>query len=234
MRSAKRTGQTIGLLILAQVTAGPIVNFGLLRPITTPGFLANAVGSSLQLGVAVVVLFVTGALSIGIAVTAWPVFREYSPRMALSLLSLGVASFSVAAVENCSVMSMLSLSQAYAAADTADPGVFEALGVVVRAARRWAHVTNLLVGGGMIFIFYSILYRFALVPRALSAFGLAAALLHIAAVTMAFLGPYVFPLMIPLGVSYLAIALWLMAKGFDEGPHAPRPGAEGGAGLSGA
>jgi hypothetical protein len=221
-------------LILAQVAGGPFVNFVLLRPITTPpGFLENAAGSSLQLGVAVILLFVCGALSIGIAIAAWPVFRQYGSTMALWLLSLSVASFSMVAVENGTLMSMLSVSQAYAGANAADADTFEALGALIRSARKWAHITNLLVGGGMIFVLNSILYRFVLIPRTLAAFGLAAAALHISAVTTSFFGPYVLLLMIPLAVSYLALALWLMGKGFEERPHAFRPEGLGGAERSG-
>lgn len=220
MRSAKRVGQLIGLLILAQVSGGPFVNFVLLQPITTPpGFLENAAGASLQLGVAVLLLFLLGVLSISIAVAAWPVFSQYSSPMSLWLLSLSVVSLSVVAVENGAVMSMVSLSQAYAAAGAADAEIFEALGVVIRSARKWAHITNLLVGGGMIFVLNSILYRFALVPRTLAAFGLAAATLHVSAVTISFFGPYILLMMIPLALSYLALALWLMAKGFEKRPH---------------
>lgn len=73
MRSAKRIGQKIGLLILLQLAGGLLVIFVLLRPLTTPpGFLEIAAASSLQLGVAVVLWFVVGALSIGIAIPRPP------------------------------------------------------------------------------------------------------------------------------------------------------------------
>lgn len=220
MRSAERSGRLIGLLILVQVLSGPLVYFVLLRPITTPpGFLENAAVRPLQLGVGVVVSLLTGAVSVGLAVAAWPVLRPYGSRMALWLLSLGVVSLSLIAVEGVTVMSMVSLSQAYAAADAAQAGALEGVAVVVRAARRWAHVTNLLVGGGMILVLYGALYRLALVPRPLAAVGLAAVTLHIAAVTAGFFGHWELALMIPLALSYLALALWLMAKGFQgRGP----------------
>jgi hypothetical protein len=236
MRSPKRIGQIIGLLILAQVAVGSLVYFVLLRPLTTPpGSLETAAANSLQLSVAVVLYFAVGALSTGIAIAAWPVFRQYSSRMALWFLSLSVVVFSLLAVENGTVMSMLSLSQAYAAAGAPDDELFEALGVVVRSARNWAHLTTALVGEGVILVLFSILYRFALVPRALAAFGLVAGMLKITALTMPFFGhPVVVPMTLPLALGYLALALWLMAKGFKERPRPFRPEAQGGAELSGA
>jgi hypothetical protein len=236
VRSAKRIGQIIGLLIFSQLACGLLVTFVLLKPLTTaPGFLETAAGSSLQISVAVVLWFVAGALSIAIAITAWPVFRQYSPRMALWFVSLGVVSFSLLAVENATVMSMLSLSQAHAAAGAPDPELFKALAAVVRSAYIWARNTSGLVGEAMILVLYCILYRFVLIPRALSAFGLVAVLLKITAIMMPFFGYRVVLLMVvPMVVGYLALALWLIAKGFDERPHHLRPEAQGHAGLSGA
>lgn len=236
MRSAKRIGQIIGLLIFVQLICGLLVAFVLLRPLTEPaGFLENASGSSIQLGLAVVLWFVAGALSIAVAITAWPIFRQYSSTMALWYVSLSVVSFSLFAVENVTVMSMLSLSQAYTAAAAPDPALFKAMGAVVRSAYVWAGNTSGLVAEVMILVHYSILYRFDLVPRALSAFGLAAVLLKIIAITMPFFGyPVVMLMVLPMVFGYVALAAWLMAKGFEERPHLVRRDRPGGAESSAA
>jgi hypothetical protein len=225
MRSAKRIGQIVGLLITVQLICGLLVSFVLLRPLTEPpGFLENAAGSSLQLSAAVILWFVTGALSIAIAITAWPIFRRYSATMALWFLSLSVVTFSLFAVQNGTVMSMLSLSRAFAETGTADAALFEALGAMVSAAYVWAGNTSGLVAEATIFVFYCILHRFSLIPRALSAFGLVAVLLKITAITMLFFGlPFVLPMVLPMVVGYVALALWLMAKGFQERPHPSHP-----------
>jgi Domain of unknown function (DUF4386) len=222
MRDAKSVGRIVGMLLLVQMAAAPTVNFVLLRPLTTPtGFLANAAGSSFQISLAVLLSFVTGALTLGIAITTFPLFRQYSYRMALWLLALSVAGFSLLAVENATVLSMLSLSQEYAKAGAADAGLFQALGAAVSSARRWAHYTNLFVAGGMVFVFYGVLYRFRLIPRALAAFGLLAGVLQLIAVALPFFGyRIVFLMLMPLGLSHLALLIWLLVKGFDEG-HRP-------------
>ncbi|TMH11029.1 MAG: DUF4386 family protein [Betaproteobacteria bacterium] len=77
-----------------------------------------------------------------------------------------------------------------------------------------AHYVGLLVAGSMLFVFYAALYRFALIPRALAAFGLVAVVLQLAAVAMPLFGQgIVFLLLAPLGVSQLLLALWLIVKG---------------------
>src|SRR6266705_2781525 len=111
MKSTKSTGRIIGMLLFAQL-AGLIVPFVLLHPLTggPRDYLANAAGSSLQIKLAVFLLFANCALTIGISIAAWPVFRQYSEAMTLWLLATSVIIFTVQAVDNAHILSMLSLS----------------------------------------------------------------------------------------------------------------------------
>ena len=113
---------------------------------------------------------------------------------------------------------MLSLSQEYAKAGTEKADLFQGLAVVVGSARMWSHYSFLLVVGSWIFLLCGLLYRFRLVPRALAAFGLVGSLLQIAGVTLR--GLWGYPpetrLAMPLAPAYVALALWLIVKGFDE------------------
>lgn len=216
MVATRIAGRIIGVLILAQMVGGVLVNFVLAAPLFgAPGFLVNAAPHALQISASVLLGLATGALAVGIAITAFPVFRQYSQAMALWFVAVAVVSLSVATVENMNVMSMLSLSESYAKASAADRDRFEALRIVVASARNWAHYIGLIVAGATLFVLYAVLYRFALVPRALAAFGLVAVILQISAVAMPLFGQsIVFLMLAPLGVSQLLLALWLIAKGF--------------------
>ena len=75
---------------------------------------------------------------------------------------------------------MLSLSQEYVKADPSDAGLFHAPATLIRSVRNSAHYMNLLVSGGSLLVLYTVLFPFALIPRALSAFGLATVALLIA------------------------------------------------------
>lgn len=237
MTSTQSVGRIIGMLLFVQLASALLAIFVLLGPLTSPpGLLANAAGSSLRVSIAALLWLLTGAVALGIAIVAVPVFRQCSETMALWLLALSVVGLPLCAAETLALLSMLSLSQSYAQAGAADPGLFEALGTVIGSARRWARYTYALVGSGMTLVFYSILYRFALTPRALAAVGLVTAMLHLIASTMPFLG-YGYPLVlqVPLALTNLVVALWLMARGFDERPDLFRPEARrGGPELSGA
>jgi len=215
-RITSGSGRIIGALILAQMVGGVLVNFVLTAPLFgEPGFLVNAAAHSQQIAVSVLLGMAVEAIFIAIAITALPVFCKHSQTLALWFVALAVVNLSVAAVENMSVMSMLSLSEAYTKASAPAHDQFQALRVVVGSARNWAHFLARMLDGSTLFVLYAVLYRFALVPRALAAFGLTAVALELMAVAMPLFGHgVVFLMLAPLAVSQLALALWLIAKGF--------------------
>jgi hypothetical protein len=223
MRTPKSVGRIVGMLLLLQFIGGLLVNFVFMEPVfAAPGFLTNAAGHSLLISVSVLLGLVTSLTSVAIAITAYQVFRQYSQAMALWFIALAVASFTLNAVENINLMSMLSLSEAYAKANGADHDLFQALRGVVAASRNWAHYIGLLGGGSALLVFYGILFRFALVPRLLAACGMGAVALQIIAVAMPLFGQNsMFLMLLPLAIVQLVLTLWLLTKGL-AGPDQSR------------
>jgi hypothetical protein len=125
--------------------------------------------------------------------------------------------FLLQAVDNVHILSMLSLSQQYAQAGGAGE-LFQPLAAAVGSTRRWAHFTELLVIDCWLFLFYIVLCRFRLVPRTLAAFGLITVMLHFTGIPLpGFLGFSIVTLMgVPMAVSQITLAVWLMLRGFQE------------------
>jgi hypothetical protein len=218
MTNARTVGQVAGTLLLVQGIGGALTNFVLLdAAFAPPGFLVSAASHASRVGASAVLGIFIGAFATALAITVFPLFKKYSERMALALLALATAALALAVVENGTVMSMLSLSKAYAASNASDPAAFEGLRGVVAASRNWAHFTHLVVGGSIFLVLYATLFRFALVPRALAALGMAAFVLQMATVSLPFFGGRViFPLLAPAGIANLALAVWLLTKGFSD------------------
>ncbi len=221
MISARRVGRIVGILLLVHLATGLIVPYVLLLPLQA-GFLQTAAVMSAQVRLSVLLLFVGGAVSVAISVVAWPVVREHSYRLGLWLLALSVVNFTLQIIENSHWLSMLSVSQAYAEVDATDAQHFQSLGIAVRSAWKWAHYSHILVVVGWLFVLYSLLLHSGLVPRALASIGLVTTMLHVTGITLpVFLGyrmPFPELFGMPLGLTNLALALWLMVKGFKE-PH---------------
>jgi hypothetical protein len=212
------------MLLLLQL-AGLIVPFVLLLPLTTgdpQDYLVNAAGASTQIRVAVFLLFANCALTVGISIAAFGVFRRKGEALALSLLAMSVIMFVLQAVDNAHVLSMLSLSQRYAG-EGGPEELFRTLATVVGSTRRWVHLTELLAIDAWIFLLYAMLYRHAAVPRPLAAFGLVTVLLHCTGIPLrGFFGYGPVTLMgASIAVSHVVLAIWLMIRGFHghRRPH---------------
>jgi hypothetical protein len=221
--SDRQTARWIGLILLSQLVIAPLVNFGVLGPVFSApgGFLVNAAPHATGLAITVVVDLLVGFLSVSIAVLLWPVLRVHGERLALFLLVCSTANLALNAVENATVMSLLSLSKAHAAAPVADAALYEALRGVVGAARNWMHYIKLFCGGVGLFVLYGALYRARLVPRALAGFGMLASITQMTSVALPLFGtPVVFALLAPLGLAQLALAAWLLTKGLADTPRA--------------
>lgn len=220
MESATRAGRIIGALILAQMVGGIMVNFVLEAPLFgTPGFLVNAASHSQQIGLAAVLGLVTEALWLGIAITAFPVFKQRMPAMAICFVALAGVVLALAFVENAAVMSMVSLSEAYAKASSAEREQLQTVRIIVASARNWPHFLARIFDGVTIFAFCAVLFRSALIPRAISGFGLIAAVSQMLGIGVALFGhDVIFPMLAPLGLSLLILGVWLMARGFRSQP----------------
>ena len=86
-----------------------------------------------------------------------------------------------------------------------------------------------LLDGCTILVFYALLHRISLVPRVLAGAGLVAASLQVTSVAMPLFGhDVVFPMLAPLGLIQLILAVWLIWRGFPEQSSLPsdRPPAE--------
>lgn len=216
MQSEIRTGRIVGMLLLLLIVGGILTNFVLTASLFgEPGFLIAAAGNSSKIALSALVGVAMGLVSIGVATLMYPVFRQRSQTLGLFYFALVVAGFALTVVENISVMSLLSLSQSYAEAGGAQPELYDGLRIVVKSARNWTHYISLIVGGCMMFTFYLAMFRFKLIPRALSVIGLLAVCSQLYAVTNPLFGNDVdFRFIAPLGICQIILAFWLVARGF--------------------
>ena len=226
--SARQVGRIIGVLLLVHLATGLIVPYVLLRPLTASpaDFLDIAAGMAPAVRLNVLLLFVGGTIPLGISIAAWPSIRERSHRLGLWLLALALANFTLQIIENAHWLSMLSVSQAYAGAGPESAELFRPLGIVVRSAWKWTHYSHLLVVVGWIFTLHLVFLRSSLAPRALAAAGMFTSVLQVIGITLPVFAGYRMPFPelfgMPLGVANVALAGWLIAKGFHDGkPTAP-------------
>ncbi|HEX7296840.1 MAG TPA: DUF4386 domain-containing protein [Pyrinomonadaceae bacterium] len=213
MRTAKSAGRVTGILLLTQFL-GLMIGFILLVPITTRAYLENAATASPQVRLAVLLLFVTALLTIAMSIFMFAYVREHCYKMSLWLLALSVVWCAMQAVDNEHILSLITLSQqnVWGANDAV-----RLLGEAAHTSGRWTHYTELLVMDVWYFSFYLLLFRSALVPRALAAFALLTVIVHMAAIPLPVLLGYssILVFAYALLLSYLVMSGWLLVKGFN-------------------
>ena len=223
MQSPRNTGRVVGILSLLHLIVGLTTPYIILRPLGEP-LDASAIVSGFQVRLAVMLLFVGGALTIVIAVTGWSTFREYSFQFATWLLALAIANFVLQCMENAAWMSLFTFSNEYAKANAGDANLFHVTGIALRMIWKWVHYTHLLIMVSWMFMLGVILWLTGVVPRALAILLSLGSLLQIIGITLPQFIPYQSPAPIfmglPLGIIYLALAMWLIGRGFTGQPKA--------------
>ena len=220
MNPARTMGRIVGVLLLVQL-AGLIVPFVMLHALyAPPGFLQQSANSAGVIRWALLLLLANGALTTGISVFVHADLRPTGRGLAQWLIVLGALMVALQAVDNTHVMTMVSLSRQYAGATPAERQVLEIVGPVAAAARVAAHYTVLLVIGAWMLLFYGALWRARRVPTILPAFGVLAAALHLAGVSLPVLLGYhsILQMGMVLAASHGALILWLLARGFEARP----------------
>lgn len=214
----KGISRIVGILLLIQIT-GLIVPFIMLHPLMTgtEGYLANAAGAADQIKNATLLLLLNCMVGIGVSVAAWRVVSPHSTAMATLAVALSVLMLCLQAIDNAHIMALVSLSQEYHRLGGASD--LQSLAVVAGTSRKWVHYTELLTIDAWIFLLHFTLYRFALVPRPLAAFGALTVVLHFGAIVLpAFLGYGGFmPLGAAMALGHVLLAGWLLVRGFREG-----------------
>lgn len=236
MIGSRWIGQALGVLLLVQLAGGLILPYVFLLPVSTPAgaFLASAAGMQTTIKLSVLMLLIGGAASLAIAVLVWPLVRERHEWLGLWLLSLAVINLTLQLVENTHWLTLLSISEAYATAGTGDADMYRVLGVAAHSAFRWAHYSHILTVVAWLFILFLLLYRSAMVPRAIAAFGMLGVLIHFFGIVLPAFGGYRMPFAeafgAPLALAIVAVALWMLAKGLrDVGYRRPQASPSAGA-----
>lgn len=228
MEPARNAGRVIALALLVQVALSPPVYFRWMRPATSSEFLANAAANADSVRFGMLMTFVLGAMTLVASLAAFPIIRKHSERFALAYVAMAGVSLATLMADTVALRNLLALSIEYAKPG-APTELLQSLGAIGRANWISAHYTNLTVAHATVFLFFVILFRFALVPRVLAGPGIIAAALSTTTVaSMLIARPIPFTRgVMPMGVISLVLILWLLIRGLADTPAAARPSSEG-------
>jgi hypothetical protein len=172
-----------------------------------------------RLATGVLLQFVMGVAVVAIAVVIYPVLRRQTERLAVGYVVARALEGMVFVISGTWLLTLTTVSATYVA--SGDHSSYPALGQLLTSERDWlGHgVLDAAVFSLGALILNAALLRARLVPRWLALWGLAGAVAYLAAGVLVIYGlePLSTPqvtLEAPLGLQEIALALWLIIRGF--------------------
>jgi hypothetical protein len=228
MDSNRRTALTAGTLLIA-ATAATLLGTAIAQPIVTgTGYLTRISENMTRVSAGGLLELIAAGTSVGVAISLYPVLKRWSGTLALGAVVFRAIEAVMYTVGAVSMLCLLDVAHGFTQAASADRGSFQAIGDSLLALRNEATLAGVFafaLGGLM---YYSVLYRSRLIPRWMSAWGIAAELPMLVACLSALfrhnpVTSYTV-LILPIAVQEIVMAFWLMATGFRSAvPQAAMP-----------
>lgn len=221
MNLSRTTARIVGVLFLTAMVGSLVGGVAFVEPfLTAPDYLIAVSENETRVIIGVFLELINGIAVLGIGVFMFPILRQHDEHTALGYLGLRIVESVFCCVIVISPLSLTTLSQAYAKAGAANASYYQAAGALSIAER--ASVAGLLIpvflGLGAL-LFYRALYQFRLLPRFISIWGFAGAVLILALNVLLTFGVEVgsigLGLALPIISNEIFLGIWLIAKGFN-------------------
>jgi len=224
MVPSRKTARIVGVLFII-ATAASIASSPFLTSINSSNYLVDVSANGNQVQVGALLAFIAAVASASIAISLYPTLRKHNEGLALAAVGFRLIEGVLYIVGIVGLVSVLTVSQQFVSVGAPNSSFFQTLGASLLAGYHWVYY-----GGAVLafclgaLMYYIIFYQTKLVPRWLSGWGLVGvALLAVAALLVMFgvIAPLstsqvIFAL--PIAVQEMALAVWLIVKGFSPSP----------------
>jgi Domain of unknown function (DUF4386) len=219
--STRRTSIATGALFILATIA--VLAAAALQPaLTGTDYLSGVANHPHQLAVSALLYLIAAGTSVGIAIALYPVLKKVNAALALGSVvfrTIEAVFYTVAVV---GLLSLVPLGQQLGTAPDENRAPIQVIADTILNLREHSNVAAVFAFSVAALMYYSLFFRSRLVPRWLSGWGVAAALLMMTAgllalVTNSDVTSYVF-LILPIAVQEMVLAVWLLVKGFRPSP----------------
>ena len=220
MNTYRKTAIIAGILFIV-ATAASLVSTSFTQSILdSPDYLIKIAATENQVILGVLFQFIAAATSAAIAISLYPLLRKYNEGLALGAVGFRLIEGVFYIVGALGLLSLLSLSQEYVKAGTPAVSTFQILGTLMSAVRNWANyacgVISFCLGALM---YYFVFYQSKLIPRCLSVWGIIGIAMLLSMAVLILFGQEpsgtTLLLAIPIALQEMALAVWLIVKGFN-------------------
>jgi hypothetical protein len=238
---ADRSAVLTGVFLLLGTVVGVIGLGVVLEQLNSATDSLTVYGESeTRVAVASLVELFTGVVLVGMAIAVYPVLKKFSPSAAIANIGARLLEGVIYIILVLSMLALAGLGRDYIAAGSPSDSYFQVAGGLLLVVPDWAGhgILDVAIFPLGAVILYAVFYRVEFVPRWLSVWGLAGAVLYWVAgflVMFHFIAPLEsvhVMLQAPLGLQEVVLAIWLMAKGFNASALASVAWAGGSGGSS--
>lgn len=230
MKSNRRNEKFLGLLLILGIVFGITSSVPALEQ---PGYLVKLSEIETQVLFAVFSQAAMAVAYVLIAVLLYPILNQHNKSLAAGYFGFRIIGAGFLFIGISSLLLLLWLSQSYTTAEQADASYFQTIAELLRRGRDMMNHIGMILPwsiGGLV-LYYGF-YQLKLVPRWLSIWGMAGAVLTLVATILLMLNmiplvnPLYFILNAPTALFEMIFAVYLIVKGFKpvELPHAEHEG----------
>jgi len=226
MNPTRRIAVTTGVIFI-MATVAALLAAALTPVLTGPDYLTRFSAHPNQVAAGAVFYVIAAFASVGIAISMYPVMKGSNAGLAIGSVVFRALEAAMYMAGVVSLLSLLTLSQQFTAAGAADRTSLQAIGDSLVSVHDHAALLGVFAFCLGAFMYYYLFFQSRLIPRWLSGFGIVAILLMMAACVLSLFSDspitgYV-PLVIPIAVQEMVLAVWLIVKGFDPSAIASEP-----------
>jgi len=220
MTSTRKTAIIVGALFITATVTSSLYYVFVAPILDAPDYLVKVSENANQVIIGVLLYLIDNAAVVVIPIMLFPILKKHNEALALGYVGSRIIESVTVIVGHISLLSLLTLSQEYVQAAPTDPSHFQAIGALLLSIINWSHLLSVeIVFAVTPLILNYLLFKFKLIPRFISVWGLIGAILLLAEglLGMFGIGPKseisIFSLLIL--VQEMVFAVWLIVKGFN-------------------
>ena len=218
MNTHKTAARIFGVLFLLSFLAYGTGSALIQSIVSAPDILSNVHASATLVVVAAILMAVIHTFTnVGLPVVLRPVLEPHNETLYLGYLSAAIVATVTLLVGVIFLLLLLPLSDAHAGSGSAVAGQAETMAILLREANYYSYQIGMAIWslGGLVFC--SILYRYKLVPRLMSVWGVVGYTVFLSGCILAIFGLDFGLVHTALGALFeVFLSLWLIVKGFNS------------------
>jgi hypothetical protein len=227
MSSTRKIAVFAGVIFIVATVAALLAR-ALVPDPTGADYLTSFSANANRVAAGVLLYLIGHFACAGIAVAMYPVLKKWNAGLALGSVIFRTIETVFYTVGVVCLLSLLTLSQQFTSAVSADRTSLQAIGDLLLTIHQQAALAGVFAFCLGAFMYYYLFFQSRLIPRWLSGFGIVAIILMLTACVLALFSDnpvtgYI-PLAFPIFLQEMVLAVWLIAKGFNPSVSASRSG----------